>query len=114
VLVGRFKMLAMWNGAMGVVGLMDGNAGALDHFYHAVYYREAELRYMLTLFRTNWKSGALISFNRSVLELARAVALGCWQEADQIADMLRTGLAEIRSARGKKYSAFYGTHITSP
>ncbi len=55
-----------------------------------------------------------MDFNTAAIVLARAISLGCWVEADRIANIIRGGLTERRKVGGRQQPicAFDAIHVT--
>jgi hypothetical protein len=98
----------------GLVGLMEGDENAIEYLYHANYYQVAAQRHLFALFLAPPKTNrSMTSFNDFALALARAVVLGCRQDAEELAEILCTGLADIRNRSDDppyvgKYCYFHG------
>lgn len=112
---GRCARVYAWKG---LVGLMDGDENAVEYLYHANYYQVAAERYSVALYLTPKKTSMMgRSFNDFALAMARAIALGCRQDAEVLAEIICAGLTEIRTFRddrdptyASRQSYFYGTN----
>jgi len=97
---------------------MEGRLEALDLLYQSVYYDAAYLYCQGTHYMVNKEYGVtstLIDFRQVALLLANALTLGCWAEADRIAEMARACLSETRIDRANDNQiayAFYAIHVT--
>jgi hypothetical protein len=111
---GMFDVRAKWLRAEGVLGLMESKANAIDLLCWSINDDKAFLQWYVTLFeKVDARMAGLLALGDATLLLARAITLGCWEAADQIAELIQSGLVKRRKLPGKRQliCAFY-TDVT--
>jgi len=119
-IVGDLELCARVYAWEGLIGLMDGDENTLNYLYQATCYEVAAHRLLFAFYLYPSKTVVnQTSFNNFALALARAVAIGCWQEAEELAKILGAGLSNTRIYRDErdptyeyKHSYFAGTNAT--
>jgi hypothetical protein len=110
-IIGHFELCARVYAWEGLVGLMDGDENTSDCLYQATYYEVAANRLLFALYLYPSETSLNIrSFNDFALVLARAVAIGCWREAEELAKILCAGLADIRTHRNERVPTYAYRH----
>jgi len=98
-----------------IPAVMEEGADGLDLLYHSFYYGAADFYCDAANYIGNG-AGYLRAndFNRGALLLAEALTLGCWTDADRIANASRFALAERRRSRfdGQLICGFSGVDRT--
>ena len=107
--IGAFRLMGR-----AIVAVMEESAEGLDLLYHSFYYGAADF-YCDAAFYMTGKPNMLIKhdFNRVSLLLATGVTLGCWTEAERIANAVRFALTERRRDRGQLVCGFPEVDCTS-
>ena len=97
-----------------IVAVMEESTDGLNLLYQSFYYGMADFycpaaRYIAG----KGKSLLMNNFNKTSLLLAKAITLGCWTEAEQIAEVARFALADRRREYGELLCGFNEVNWTS-
>jgi len=91
----EFNSQAIMLAAKGLVGILDGDAAALDMLCQAVYANRCSLEFDAAYYYYHLPNGtAPCNLNDVSLNLARAVALGNFTDADAMATIIWPGLLD--------------------
>ena len=96
-----------------IIAVMEESEEGLDLLYRSFYYMAADFycdaaNYM----GTSARHLSVNDFNRGTLLLAEAFTLGCWMDAERIANATRFALAQRRRMDGQLICGFFGIDRT--